>query len=483
MKFAPHKILNAVLALQTLTGVAALSFFIYLGFFSRYWADDFCYIVNFENARNIFDAIQVVYVSWSNRYTNILFVGIIDFFGNDSIRFLPGAMILLLALSISTAVYQAGKVIGWPIRSLIAFNIGIFLAFFAILQSPNRFQSVYWMMGLATYFAPIVFWGLMLTLLLWAIHAQTNRYKSILALAALAILAFLAGGMSETTLAFQVTFFALFLTAVLFFVRTTQKRIALIFSTVALAVSLIALLVVFLAPGNSVRLENIPESEFSFSKIALVFIFAFDFIKSSLGSFIIPTVVSLLSTLGLALFLFRERKSQFPKSHLWLTLFAVPAVTYILIASLVAPSVYVYGNFGYPEPRALFPAQFVLSASLMLFGFLLGSFLGQGLRLKAFWQTSFGIITLTIVLFVVAAYPVWFLQKEIPTLPRVQRYAQQWDERDSYLTEQQQQGNLDIVLQGIQPPGGLVDLRPDQNFWVNLCVADFYDLNSIAVFP
>ncbi|MFO7583457.1 MAG: DUF6056 family protein, partial [Anaerolineales bacterium] len=93
-----------------------------------------------------------------------------------------------------------------------------------------------------------------------------------------------------------------------------------------------------------------------------------------------------------------------------------------------------------------------------------------------------GMIVATILLFIAAAYPLWFLQKEIQTLPQAQRYAQHWDERDTYLLEQRQQGNLDVVLHGIRSPGGLIDLRQDQNFWVNRCVADFYDLNSIAVF-
>jgi hypothetical protein len=483
MKPALQKISGIILALQTLTGVAALSFFIYIGFFSRYWADDFCYIVTFENAKNIFDAIQVVYASWSNRYTNIIFVGMIDFLGKDSIQFFPGTMIILLVLAVSAAVYQAGKALGWAIRPLVSFSIGIFLTFLVILQTPNRFQSVYWMMGLATYFAPVVFIVIMLALLLWATHARANSSQTIFAVISLVILTFLAGGMSETTLAFQVTFFGLFFIAVLLFVRTPQRRMALLFSSLALLISLIALLVVFLAPGNSIRLEYIPESEFSFSKILLIFIFAVDFIKSSLTSFLLPVTISVLSAFGQALVVSRGAKAQISNRALAFALLALPLITYLLIASLVAPSVYVYGDFGYPESRALFPAQFVLSAALMLAGFLFGCLLAQAARLQTFWQTSFGVITLTMILFIVAVYPVWFLQKEIQNLPQIQQYSQRWDERNAYLVEQQQQGNLDIVLHGIQPPGGLIELRESPNFWVNICVADFYELNAIAVFP
>ncbi|MDX9991350.1 MAG: DUF6056 family protein [Anaerolineales bacterium] len=484
MKQSFHRILDALLVLQSLTGLAALSFLGYLGFFSRYWADDFCYLVTFENSKNIFDAIQAVYRSWSNRYTNILLVGLIDSFGPNAIRYLPGIMIGLLIIALSLTIYQLGHWFESPLRSRHAFHLGLFLTFFTILQTPNRFQSVYWMMGLVTYFAPLVFLGLITSLMLWAMRARLSGPRNWLALSGVAILTFLTGGLSETTLAFQVTSFGLFFLAVLLFGPTPTKRTALLFSGVALVASLLSLLVVFLAPGNAVRLENIPESEFSLSKIPLIVIFAFDFIKNSLTSFVVPTIVSVLSAFGLALIAFREQSPRESFAGLWRGLGAVPVGAFLLIASLVAPSVYVYGNFGYPEPRALFPAQFVLTGALMLTGFLLGRLAAQRLLPgPAFLRSASGMIGITILLLAVSAYPLWFLQKEIQILPQVQRYAFGWDERHRYLVEQSQQGSLDIVLDGIQPPGGLMELRQSPAFWVNVCLADFYDLNSIAVFP
>lgn len=473
MKSFSQRLPDALLWLQGITGLAALSFFIYIGSFSRYWADDFCYIGIVENTNSIFDAVRLVYATWSNRYTNVLFVGLLNLFGPDGIRFFPGIMIALMAIVLFVMIQNLARFLKYPIKPLLAANLAILLTFFTILQTPNRFQSVYWMMGLVTYFAPVVFLALMVAIAAWAAQRESTDK---LGLILLALLAFLAGGLSETTLAFQITFFTLALAAALFL----RKNTALPYLGLTLVVSLLALLVVFLAPGNSVRLENIPESEFALSKIPLIFIFALDFIQDSLRSFMVPAGLSVLSAFGLGLILFKGQKLP---ARFWLAFVLLPAIAYTLIASLVAPSIYVYGDYGYPEPRALFPAQFSLTAALMAFGLMLGRVAVSFFNRQMFFSKSFGMIAFTTLFLLISAYPLWFLNREIPALPEIERYAQTWDERDSFLREQRQQGSLDIVLDGIQPPGNLIDLRQSPSFWVNVCVADFYNLNSITVLP
>lgn len=481
MKFAFHKTITLALLVQSLTGLAALAFFMYLGTYSRFWADDFCYFVTFENSQNIFQAIQTFYFSWSNRYTNILLIGLVGIFGRQAIIYLPAVMIGLLVLSLFILLQQLKSLLRLSISPLISLNLAVFLTFLAILQTPNRFQSVFWMMGLITYFAPILFWTWITTMLLWSHAQQIDLKKHWFGPIGLALLAFLAGGLSETTLTFQITFLGLFLLATL--LGAPANRTALLFGSVALAASLIAFLVVFLSPGNTIRLETMPEeTQFTIEKITLIFIFTWDFIRDTTRSLLAPTLVSVLSAFSLALAAFHNHEKPTPR-RFWLILALVPPTAYLLIASMVTPSVYVYGAYGYPEPRALFPAQFVLTASLMTIGFLLGWQVTAWLRQKSDLLISSGKIVISVFLLAAAAYPLWFLQREIQTVPQFARHAERWDARNAYLIEQRRQGNLDVVLDGIQSPGKLIELRENPNFWVNLCVADFYDLNSIAVFP
>lgn len=483
MKSVFQKIVTLALLLQSLTGLAALAFFMYLGTFSRFWADDFCYFVTFENSQNIFQAVQTFYFSWSNRYTNILLIGIIGIFGRQAIAYLPAVMIGLLVLSLFMLFQQLKILLRLPISSLISLNLAILLSFFTILQTPNRFQSVFWMMGLVTYFAPLIFLASTTALIAWGIRVRPIGKQRASMLILLAILVFLAGGLSETTLTFQITAFSLVFAAALAFTYGEQKKSAIIFSLVALTFSLLALLVVILAPGNTIRLETMPEdTQFSIDKALLIFIFTWDFIRDTTRSLLTPTLVSVVAAFSVALAASRQQAIPTPR-RFWLILALVAPTAYLLIASMVTPSVYVYGAYGYPEPRALFPAQFVLTAALMIFGFLLGWQTANWLLQKSSLLVSSGKIVIILFLLAVAAYPLWFLQRETQTVPQFARHAERWDARNAYIIEQRQQGNLDIILDGIPSPGKLIELRANRNFWVNLCVADFYGLNSIAVFP
>jgi hypothetical protein len=467
----------------TLTTLIALGFLMYLGTFTRHWADDFCYIATIENIDNVFKSTQLSYMTWSNRYSNVLLVSIVNFFGRSSVRFFPTTMIVLMSCSLFLLITQLSYYYKHRISALIWINFALLLTFISVLGAPNRFQSVYWMIGLITYFAPLILIIVITAFILWAIRSQAHKSTRGVMLMLVAVLVFFAGGLSETTLTLQISFFFLFFFVCSVFLHSKQRNTGLLFTGVAFVASLVALLVVLMSPGNYVRLDNIPKSDFSLVMVPLIFRFAWDFIWNTTRALIIPSCFAFLSTFVLAFAAFlRQKPLNYPR-YIWLFILFIPPITYILIASMFAPSVYVYGRFGYPEPRALFPAQFILSAALMSLGFLSGWFVMNILKRWLNLRISLGMIMTTIMLLVIAAYPLWFLKKEIQIAAQFERYAQQWDERDSYLIEQQQQGTLDVALHGIQPPGGLLELRQDPNFWVNKCVADFYRLNSIAVFP
>ena len=209
MKHSPQRILDVALSIQGMTGLAALTFLMYIGTFTRHWTDDFCYVMVAESSSNIFEAIQVIYTSWSNRYANVLLVGAVNLFGRPAIRFFPALMIVLMAFCLYLTISQIVKFTGRRYSPLISLNLAFLLTFFSILQAPNRFQSVYWLMGLVTYFAPLVMISGMSALILWAIRSRPNKGMRWTALTLLAALAFISGGLSETTLAFQVTFFGI----------------------------------------------------------------------------------------------------------------------------------------------------------------------------------------------------------------------------------------------------------------------------------
>lgn len=435
-----------------------LAYLMFIGTFSRYWADDFCYLANFQNSPNLLAAVQKSYSSWSNRYANVILFNTAQLFGRRAVSFFPAALLALLALSAFLALRQIAQALQLRLRPLAALCLALALTFFSVLQAPNRFQAVFWLTGLVTYFAPLIFWNLLIFLIL-----RQPRWPALLTIAALALLA---AGASETTLVVQVTFLSLWL----FFAALQRKqRPPIIGVTVAWLFTMLGFLVVLLSPGNAVRLSYLPERQFTLASSALIVRFAADFALGQLRSFPLPAAVAF----GAAFLLGQVTFPGLPKpSAAW---FLLPlALTGLLLASLVTPSVYVYGRFGYPEARALFPAAYLLTALILLEGLLLG------------WRLTFpprASLPLTLAALLLAAYPLWFIYRDARSLPQIQRYARDWDQRDAEIQQQRQQGNLQITVRGIESPGGLGEIKPDPVFWINRCAADSYNLDSLAIFP
>ena len=71
-------------------------------------------------------------------------------------------------------------------------------------------------------------------------------------------------------------------------------------------------------------------------------------------------------------------------------------------------------------------------------------------------------------------------------LPVYAERAEIWDERNAQIILAREQGITEIDVRGIDslPVGGMKDLKPNPNDWVNVCAARFYSVALIrAVLP
>ena len=88
------------LFLGIITTLIGLGLFAYLGTFSRYTSDDYCLSAFFLNDNLIDEMTRRYYVS-SSRYTNILFIGLVDLlFGWYNVAILPVLMLALFVLGL-----------------------------------------------------------------------------------------------------------------------------------------------------------------------------------------------------------------------------------------------------------------------------------------------------------------------------------------------------------------------------------------------
>jgi hypothetical protein len=491
-----------ILTFLTISVLIVLLTYAYIGTFTRYWADDFCFTQTLNASKNLLSATLNLYNTWSNRYTTMILVGISEGFGQKAISYLPSAMIALWAVGLISLLNQIKAALMLPRHLLSSLLSAFVLIFLTILQAPDRYQSVFWRSGMVTYFAPLVFFTFSAAFILnqfykpghWQFARQikpglfmlSSKQSLLPALLLVASLFFLSGGLSETTLAMQTGGLFLALGTVwLFFHGENRQRVLALLIT-GLIASCVSLGVVFLAPGNANRLTSMPVHPGLFDLAASTLRFAWDFIWQSLISLPIPTIMTLWLAILLSLDYFgriNRSENRYTASRLASLIIIIPLAAYALILCATAPSVYVYAKLGYPAARALFPSRFIMTGALFLDGILLGLMIHQLLpHIHFSKQTGLNLIVL-LLLGATAFYPLRSAQKELATIPGYQKLAIEWDNRDAQVQIFKADHVKNIILDGIESPASLSELNPDPTHWVNRCVASFYDLETIAVFP
>ncbi len=57
-----------------------------------------------------------------------------------------------------------------------------------------------------------------------------------------------------------------------------------------------------------------------------------------------------------------------------------------------------------------------------------------------------------------------------------QEYASKWDKRDQELRFEALSGKQEVTAYGLESRFGLADLRIEPDYWVNKCMADYYNV-------
>ena len=144
------------LILLSVALLAGLAVFAYLGTFSRYSADDYCFTRTLDQSSNILSATKAWYVKTSNRYTTMLLVGVSEWFGRAAIRYLPALAIIFWLVTLAWVLFRLAEKlrISYPLVS--AFTLACLIVFYSILQAPSLYQSLFWRSGMVTYFTPLI---------------------------------------------------------------------------------------------------------------------------------------------------------------------------------------------------------------------------------------------------------------------------------------------------------------------------------------
>lgn len=454
--------------------VAALAFGLVLfalqGAFTRFHADDFC-MAAAVNRHGFWGAQANWYHTWSGRYAYFLVSSLLTVIGPGFAPFMPLAVV---------AAWWGGLVIVFRrLRIPGAAFVLPPLALFATLATlPNRFQSVFWLNGMTNYTLPLV----LLTFGAGWIAAQaaSGRRVNALALSLNLLAALAAGGFSETALAVQITLLALSLAATYlpgWGAHVELRRLLLAW----LGGSLLALIIVFYAPGNQVR-----QAEVGFAAPGVLHIGLFSVRNAAhvAGKYILwhPLAAAASLLLPLALGWLHPFKLAQPSSlaaafytpHVQ-RLALLPLAGFTLVVASCAPTVYAMN--AYPDDRVIVVPQYLLALTLILWGLLAGRTLGA--LLPAGTKRPPALLLYLPVIVLIGAVGLAAVDL-INALPADRQYATRWDERHQDLLVQAASGVSALRTISLDSRHGLMELSADSHDWVNRCMAGFYGVESIT---
>jgi len=477
-RFSEGLFLGLALSLGILTTFLALALYGYLGTFSRYGSDDYC-LSAFFLQDHLFSAFIQRYFIASSRYTNILFIGLVDrLFGWYNVAILPALMLVLFVVGVYLLLKETGEMLklGWS--RWILFFLSLLVVYFSVVQAPNLYETLYWRAGMTSHFAPLVFLPIWGAFLLRQIRKAKERSPSLWVQAACFVIPFVVGGLSEPPTALMITILGLAILAGLWWADVRYRQSILILLTWSLLGALTALIVMALAPANSIRMRTPPPPLPEL--VSRIISYPIYFILDTLRTLPTPTLISV--AVPAVLFYVKyaypaQRLSIEARKRLGVLMLAVLILTYLFIAASFAPSAY---GQSYPAARARFIGRLLLTGAFIVEGALIGILLAQ-VRMRFFQPTYFRSFAM-IVLMLLALYPLRTAWRTFGEIPAYQQRAAAWDLRESEIRRLKADGVQDVIVRFLSAER-TQDLGDQTDFRLNRCAAALYGVKSIVAVP
>lgn len=196
------------------------------------------------------------------------------------------------------------------------------------------------------------------------------------------------------------------------------------------------------------------------------------FAYQSLRGFSIPTVLLFGLVAILGYHLTGHEKLQLEEKQWLQILLASILVGFLLLVCVAAPTA--YGMLAYPEQRAWMLGRFVTTLSLILAGFSAGV-LSHRLMDRIIDTCMMSII----ILIIFSLYPLRAAWQEVQHIPEWQAIASDWDGRNAAIQASAEMGERELLVPAFDSIGTVAELKDDPSYWVNVCAAQYYELDEI----
>jgi hypothetical protein len=468
--------------------VLALAAYGYIGFFSRYMADDYTYWIN-VHVRGLLGGQIHLYMGWTGRFSFILAVNLCSLLGSHFVRFLPALLLATWLAALAWAINSSGFA-DTPkpsyVKSLLLAGLVVLAT---LVIAPNVVQSLFWQSGSLTYVAPLIFLSFYAGIISSGLRALRERATrpSALSLCGSALLLLIAGGFSESYVVLQTAGLLLALVACWRYAPDKLKPALRSLLVAGLIGSLLALIVVVLAPGNSIRRAYFPPPPGLFQLIKLSSIYSFRFITGSIFnhrlvlsvSVLVPFLLTLRDAPGS-----RTQTDEERHAHAE-ALVLLPVAIFSLIVCSIVPSF--YGMSVMLPDRSQVLLSFTLVCGAVAWGHSAGKFCRIALPVAGPDGSSVVPLCLSLMLILLSAFPIASCVSTFGLRGRAIDYAADWDRQDEEIRAAKNGGARELTVEQIgdfQSRLGIGDsdlhLRTQPNFWINKVVAKYYGIDSVA---
>ena len=459
-----------------------LAVFAYLGFYNRYWADDWCYNDDFKH-EGIVQSIGTYFDGENphqgyppNRYSFTIMSGLLYLPGIFGTQILATLTILLWVSALVWIGQNLNRFKRFTTTPIILLAATLLL-FYTLNLSPHRFQILYWRSGVLPYswtiLAGLSILGLITSQLIRAQPSRTIIYLT-------GFLSFFGGGFSEIGSAFLFSGITLVLLVAWFEKRRSREWAVKTYSTILTAwvFLLFALIALAVSPSNAryIDLNRNPNDPFLVPFLSLRY--AFDFILYSLLGLPLPHAILFAAFVAISILSPSKDGTAYElRKSAWAMLVTI-IVTYLLVTAIEAPTTYLYS--APPDPRGQSLARFVVLAGMSIVAWIIGATVASKMNRALMFFPA-------ILLLVVSAYTARATLNVYKELPGFIERAQLWDQRDTQIKDAIAQGMTQIEITPIDTRDiNTRDIIRSEAFgkWVtDACGVQYYDAEAMRVAP
>jgi hypothetical protein len=455
--------------------VGLLSIYGIKGLSSRYAQDDYCYGYKVHDMG--FWNMQIQSYIHTNQFNSDRFSltivhSLVELSGGPkTVPVLPAMEIIAWFACLAFVFYQLVQVIYAKPAYLVSSLAALTIVFFTFYLAPNQYQILFWLSAMQTYTTPLVLATLLLGLLIAT--ARLPKFRVPVAIG-LGLLAFLAGGFSETTGLWQFACWSMLLVwALIYRKKSSLARNAIRPILILIAAVTLALVVMVLCPANFNT-----GGDFTHPDLARLILqplaYAIGFIWLALKGTPLPYLVIIL--LGFFASVSHGTKYGLKVKTIFVEILAALLILYTLTVVTMLPSFYASSH--YPGDRALLPAQFTLSVCLFILGWKMAE-LSAAFRPDIFSPPTSAIF-LGLLGLVLCGYMVRITPRVYDKLPAYQARAQAWDLRQQLILEEKAAGIENVIAPAFDSVYGITELHYEASNWVNQCAAWYYGVKTIA---